>query len=380
MGVKKLPTLLIIKKTGTYYFGIYTVKELLHNLLASAFPTVHTIILYDDIQKRVVWSVGGDPFARPLLNFAKAPISSLQGYSIIIAANQEEFKKNFFWHQLLYILALFLILFWLYFKIHLLLSKRFSLHSALENALKCNEFFPAYQPIINYAESRCCGMEVLLRWHNGSEEILPDSFIAEAEKTDLIIPITLQLIEKSFKDCHELLNRHPDFHLGFNLCSSHFYKEEFFNQLNDLMEKYKISSKKILFELTERELLDQNNTQLIEKMNDMRNQGFSLAIDDFGTGHASIKYLQHFPFNYLKIDKIFIHAIGTGAITETLNEAIIKMANLLDLTIIAEGVETIEQVNVLHKNNIKLMQGWYFARAMSYNQLSEFLKEAKWRV
>lgn len=110
-------------------------------------------------------------------------------------------------------------------------------------------------------------------------------------------------------------------------------------------------------------------------MNELRARGHSLAIDDFGTGHASIKYLQHFPFNYLKIDKLFVHSIGTGAVTETLSQAIIQMANVLKLTIIAEGVETIEQFNFLRHYQINLMQGWYFAKAMPHEQLFQLIEE-----
>ncbi len=109
-------------------------------------------------------------------------------------------------------------------------------------------------------------------------------------------------------------------------------------------------------------------------MHDLRIRGYSLAIDDFGTGHASIQYLQHFPFNYLKIDKIFIQAIGTGAITETLNQAIIHLAHHMELNIIAEGVETEEQLQFLLKNRINFMQGWYFAKALSYEYLVRMIE------
>ncbi len=102
--------------------------------------------------------------------------------------------------------------------------------------------------------------------------------------------------------------------------------------------------------------------------------GYTLAIDDFGTGHASINYLRHFPFDYLKIDKLFITAIGTGAVTEALNQSIIQLAKNLKLSIIAEGVESKAQLNYLKTNHVYLVQGWYFAKAMPIERLPTFLK------
>jgi len=113
-------------------------------------------------------------------------------------------------------------------------------------------------------------------------------------------------------------------------------------------------------------------------MNDLRAAGFLLAVDDFGTGHASISYLQHFPFNYLKIDQLFISAIGTGAITEVLNKSIIQMAKNLKLHIIAEGVETAVQIDFLQAHDVSLMQGWYFAPAMPIEQLLDFLNRSNY--
>ena len=149
----------------------------------------------------------------------------------------------------------------------------------------------------------------------------------------------------------------------------------FFNEFYRLAQYYTIVPKQVLFEITERDLLDKNDAIFIDKMQELRKSGYSLAVDDYGTGHASISYLQHYPFNYLKIDKLFVQAIGTKAITESLNDAIIEMAKRLNLIIIAEGVETIEQVNYLTQHGVQYLQGWYFSKALSIEQLNCFLKE-----
>lgn len=203
----------------------------------------------------------------------------------------------------------------------------------------------------------------------GKNEVMPESFIEEAEQSGLIVPITLQVLKKAFKEIHQFLNTNPEFHLAVNLSASHFHDKNFFIEFYSLCEHYEIKPQQIMLELTERELLDQNNKKLVARMYELREKGYSLAIDDFGTGHASIKYLQHFPFDYLKIDKIFIHAIGTGAITENLNQAIIHMGNSLKLEIIAEGVETKEQFMFLRQSQVRFMQGWFFEKAVPYEHL-----------
>jgi sensor c-di-GMP phosphodiesterase-like protein len=280
----------------------------------------------------------------------------------------------FFYHELPLILVILLLSLLLYLRFRSILNNRFSLHYSLTQALKLNHFQPAYQPIRDILLNRFCGAEVLIRWQTTTNEIImPDVFIADAEESGLIVPITLQLIEKTFEQTKDLLKQNPDFHLAFNISAKNFTDNDFFNNFYDLCKDYEISAKQVMIEFTERQLIDQNDVKLINKMNDLRLRGYSLAIDDFGTGHASIKYLQHFPFDYLKIDKIFIQAIGTGAITETLNQSIIHMAKSLQLNIIAEGVETAEQVEFLTDSKVNFAQGWYFAKAMSYEQLSKII-------
>lgn len=165
----------------------------------------------------------------------------------------------------------------------------------------------------------------------------------------------------------------PNFYLSINLCSVHFVDTTFFEIFQKLCSEYNILTNQIILEVTERDLL-QHDTNLIQKLKELRQNGFSIAVDDFGTGHASISYLQHFPFNYLKIDRLFIQAIGTGAVTEALNQSIIHMAKQLQLNIIAEGVETYNQIETLEENGVYLMQGWYFSKAISFEKLLKFFK------
>lgn len=376
IGSGRVPAFLLQQHLGKYYLGTYIVKSVFMDLFKSVSTDDKQIALFDSNLKKNLLVVGNDPLTTNVKeNSVETPLQSLANIKIIIAASPVKLTSSFFYQELPLLLVISLVSSLIYFKSRSMLNNRYSLHYALSNALKQNHFQPAFQPIRDHFTDRFCGAEVLLRWQTDSNEIImPDSFIGDAEKSGLIVPITLQLIAKTFQQAHFFLKRQPNFYLSFNLSANHFSDKDFFLQFYELCADYKILPHQLMLELTERELLDQNDPQIASKMHDLRAKGYSLAIDDFGTGHASIKYLQHFPFNYLKIDKIFIQAIGTGAVTETLNQAIIHLAKCMELNVIAEGVETEEQVHFLLKNNINLMQGWYFAKALSYERLVQIIE------
>jgi sensor c-di-GMP phosphodiesterase-like protein len=292
--------------------------------------------------------------------------------SYILWQNQ---VSNLWYHQVLLAIDLVIISYCCYGLLHKPYEEEDWLLFSIRKAIKQKHFYPVYQPVFDAQSNQHSGVEVLLRWQGGHNEIImPDIFIREAESTGLIVPITLQIIEIAFKDLKEILNRNSQFHLSFNVCALHFTESCFFEQFYALIDHYSISLHQIVLEITERELLDVNNQIYIQKMHELRKKGISLAIDDYGTGNASISYLQYFPFNYLKIDKLFIQAIGSKAITESLTGAIIDLAKKINLIIIAEGVETKEQVNYLIENNIHLLQGWYFSKALSIRELKNLLQ------
>jgi sensor c-di-GMP phosphodiesterase-like protein len=299
-----------------------------------------------------------------------------EGIALDLVIDKETIKKNLLLNELLVLIAYVLASLLLYHFINHNRFKDYSINRMMRLALKNNRFYPIYQPIFDHQNQRFCGVELLLRCEDREGNIImPDSFIEQAESNGLIVPISLQVIETAFQDFSELLNTTADFYLSINLSMVHFKVPHFFEQLDTLRAYYAIQSKHLVFEVTERELLNINDALLTSKMKTLRDAGFSMAVDDFGTGHASISYLRHFPFNYLKIDKLFIHAIGTHAITESLNDAIIKMAQGLDLTIIAEGVETQEQIDYLVSNKVRYLQGWYFSKGVSIDAIKDLLKE-----
>lgn len=380
------PVFLLQQRMAEYHLGVYVLESILKTLLKKDGDSFTFIGLYDNLQKKMLLQTGKLATPRYLTNDASEsnfremnnfilPLQNLDNVSLLINAPAPLYNKVLLAKMALMALPLIVFSWLLYLYSLRILKKRFSLNFALNNALRTNQFFPVYQAIWDQASQRYCGAEVLMRWAaGGGEVIMPDSFIGEAEKTGIIVPMTLQVIEKSFKECQNLLHQTPHFHLAFNLGPTHFQDEQFFSAFFSLCTEYAIPPSKIMLELTERELFNQDDSMVVNRMNDLRASGYSLAIDDFGTGQSNINYLQQFPFNYLKIDKIFISSIGTGAINETLNQSIIVMAQSLHLNIIAEGVETQQQSDYLYKNNVNFIQGWLYAKALPYKEFAKVIR------
>lgn len=384
------PVYFVQQKMGHYHIGIIIVSSILENVINTSKPEASSIAIYNQYDKKNIirveknstkkdWILSKNIEAQSPINskilFASDQLQSIDGMAVIVFENHKTLLYNLWFSQIAITFILCVVSYFLYYLLKNMITKRYSLHNAMKLALKNNEFYPVYQPLFDVQNNCYTGAEVLLRWQDNQDEIImPDFFITEAETTGLIVPITLQIIDIAFREFYLILKENPGFHLAFNLSALHFTDASFFNEFNRLAEKYEIAPKQVIFEVTERDLLDKNNKVFNGTMQELRKAGYSLAVDDYGTGHASISYLQHFPFNYLKIDKVFIQAIGTKAITESLNDAIIHMAKQLNLSIIAEGVETEEQVKYLSNNGVRYLQGWYFSKALSVDKLTGLLK------
>lgn len=382
------PVYLLQQKMGNYFIGILVPSSVLQNALKTQAERASVISLYDDNTQSILMKIEyNEHTGKWLLSSTSLkkrhivglePLQSVKGTSIVVNENIQSLASNLRFSQLLVFAFLLLSSYLMYQLLKKLINQRFSLQNVMKSALKNREFFPVYQPLFNSSMQSYTGVEILLRWQDRDNQlIMPDLFIAEAETTGLIVPITLQILEIAVKDMQEILKNDSFFHLGINISAYHFKEVYFFNKVIQLLNEYSINPSQIIFEITERDLLDINNPLIIDKMTELRDLEFSLAVDDYGTGHASISYLQKFPFNYLKIDKLFVQAIGTQAITESLNDAIIQMAKNLNLILIAEGIESKEQVSYLAENGVSLLQGWYFSRDLNIEQLTSLLKENK---
>ncbi|WP_165390708.1 EAL domain-containing protein [Pseudoduganella lutea] len=250
----------------------------------------------------------------------------------------------------------------------LLARRQMSLASAIRHALRKNEFFLVYQPIVELATGKWVGAEALLRWRRATGELIgPDLFIPVAERTGAITKLTERVLRLVQEDTGRFLADHPTFHVALNLSAADLLTTTIVDLLDQLLHRTGARPSNVLVELTERALLDIGPARKV--ICDLRARGIEVAIDDFGTGYSSLSYLESLELDYLKIDRSFIEAIGTRAPTSQVVSHIIPMARAMGLRMIAEGVETREQADFLIENGVQYAQGWLFAKPMAFAEL-----------
>ncbi|MGF1641528.1 MAG: EAL domain-containing protein [Rhodospirillales bacterium] len=244
-----------------------------------------------------------------------------------------------------------------------LAGRRSSFADELTDALEDQEFEVHYQPVIDLQRDRCVGAEALIRWRHPVRGLVPpDLFIALAEETGVIVPITRWLMREVGKEMGALLREHAEAHIAVNLAPAHFVDLEVIADAKHAAEEAGIEPRQLLFEVTERGLVDDEGCQRV--IDGLAALGSEVAIDDFGTGYSSLAYVGKFRLDYLKIDKAFVATIGTAAASSGLAAIIIEMANQLGLRIIAEGVETEAQMIYLRERGVALAQGWHFSKPL----------------
>ncbi|MDY4385360.1 EAL domain-containing protein [Pectobacterium aroidearum] len=225
------------------------------------------------------------------------------------------------------------------------------------------EFSVYYQPIYDAESQTCTGVETLLRWRRSNGKwIRPDIFISAAEAESMIIPITRHLFDLVASDIASWQVK-PGFHLGLNVAAEHLHHPSFVSDVHRFAEKVASHSLSISLELTERNLIS-NGPEIIQRLHQLREDGFMITIDDFGTGHCSLSYLQNFPLDCLKIDQGFVSAISSPDEEAPILDAIINLSHRINLQSVAEGVETKQQLMYLQQHGVKYIQGFLYAKPM----------------
>ncbi|MFO8085124.1 MAG: EAL domain-containing protein [Desulfobacterales bacterium] len=247
------------------------------------------------------------------------------------------------------------------------------LENDLRRSLKAKEFLIHYQPIISLATGRVTSLEALIRWqHPKKGLLLPDDFIWLAEDTGLIIQIGEWVL---YKVCHQIraweLAGLKDFRVAVNISTRQLVHKEFLNSLVHILHETNINPGKLELEITESVVME--NFEIARSVLDrLRQLGVEISLDDFGTGYSSLSYLKNFPVNRLKIDKSFIEQGDSNEENRNLVNAIITLAHNISLDVVAEGVETREQLEWLKKISCQMGQGYLFAKPLNVEDVETF--------
>lgn len=250
------------------------------------------------------------------------------------------------------------------------LMEKVSLHNDLKEAFKKKEFELYYQLVVAMENQKIVGAEALIRWkHHKRGFVSPEKFIPIAEHHGLIEQIGKFVLKNVCEDLPLLLNKFgKDFVLAINVSSKEFANDNYVEELIEIINDFQISPKNLELEITETYIM-QNYSLAIEKMKQLRQKGFNIAIDDFGTGYSSLSYLKKFPINKLKIDKSFVLDILENQDDQDMVKAIINIAKIFHLEVQAEGVETIEHLEILKKHGADIAQGYFYTKPIPIDEI-----------
>jgi len=246
--------------------------------------------------------------------------------------------------------------------------RRLELETELRRAIEKGELRVFYQPEVEIESGRLVGMEALVRWEHPERGLIsPSEFIAVAEETGLILPIGRWVMYEACRQAREWQQKYrPQLALmvSVNLSGKHFQQATLIDEVADVLKKTGIDPTNVILEITESVAMEGAETT-IEILTKLKSLGVLLAIDDFGTGFSSLSYLKRFPVDMLKIDKSFVDGVALKGPDSAIVEAIIALGHALGLKVIAEGVETLEQVAELRALGSELGQGFYYSKPLS---------------
>jgi diguanylate cyclase (GGDEF)-like protein/PAS domain S-box-containing protein len=252
------------------------------------------------------------------------------------------------------------------------------LEADLRHGLEREEFYIQYQPIVNLDSFRLCGFEALVRWRHPERGLIsPLDFIPLAEETGQIIPIGQWVLRQACKQMHKWQRQygmeHPLF-ISVNLSGKQFAQKDLIEQVQNIITETRLNPRGLKLEITESVVMEniEMATQMLQQLRDL---GVQLSIDDFGTGYSSLSYLHRFPIDTLKVDKSFVMEMVDNNENIEIVRTIIMLAQNLGMDVIAEGIETKEQLALLRKLKCEKGQGYYFSKPLETSDAENLLSD-----
>ena len=240
----------------------------------------------------------------------------------------------------------------------------------LTQALEREQFELWYQPTYLADANEIHGFEALIRWHHPEQGVLlPAVFLSSLEKTGLIIPVGVWAIEQACRQLRFWTEQgFGQWTLSFNLSPVQFEQQDIFEIITGTIQKYNLEPSRLILEVTESTAL-KNLERSVELLNAFSHAGVTVSIDDFGTGYSNLLMLNVLPAKELKIDKTFIDSMLDNNKSQKIVETIINVARTMDMVVVAEGIETAEQQQILANLGCDYLQGYYFSRPLPAEQV-----------
>jgi EAL domain-containing protein (putative c-di-GMP-specific phosphodiesterase class I) len=251
--------------------------------------------------------------------------------------------------------------------------RRLELGSDLQRALAEEEFTVEFQPVVELATSRVTGVEALVRWFRGNESVPPEDFIGPAEESGLMIPLGDWVLREACREVARWRAESWDIGLSVNFTARQIAAPRFVESVAAALEQTGLPPQALTVEVKE-EVLVEDAGQSVERLSALRDLGVRLAIDDFGTGYASLAYLGQLPVDIIKIDPSFVSGLGSDETLSLLTRTIVRLGRDLGLTVVAEGIERPEQLELLREMDCPRGQGYLVARPMAAGRVESLVR------
>lgn len=254
-------------------------------------------------------------------------------------------------------------------------SQLLRLENELREALDKREFFLLYQPLVDLFSMEIIGLEALARWQHPQDGVIgPDKFIGIMENSGMIIELGAQVIAQACRDLAQMRDYKPSFSISVNLSPRQLHDSGLVETLEWQLRSNQVDPRRLKIEITENSLIE-DVEENIAILNQLKEMGLTLSIDDFGTGYSSLSYLKMLPVDELKVDRRFINDITVDLDDREITAAVIAMAHKLQLKVVAEGIETAEQLDFLRRNHCDIGQGYLFSKPVALETIQQMLRD-----